>query len=74
MNGSARAIAVSSLAMMLIVGSARMAWAEEESLVDSQPMIGVAAPGFNLSMVGGDSLSLADLEGKFVVIHFGASW
>jgi peroxiredoxin len=32
------------------------------------------APGFELQSIGGDTLSLADLRGKFVVIHFGASW
>ncbi len=40
----------------------------------AQPMIGTAAPGFDLATVGGGSLSLGDLEGRYVVLHFGASW
>ena len=39
-----------------------------------QPMIGQPAPGFDLCSLNGDSLSLADLRGKFVVLHFGAGW
>jgi len=39
-----------------------------------QPMIGEAAPAFTLENLQGEKLSLADLRGKFVVIHFATSW
>lgn len=40
----------------------------------SQPKIGEAAPAFNLADLQGDKIALADLLGKFVVIHFATSW
>ena len=44
----------------------------------SDPLVGHAAPGFSLSMVvssaGKSQLSLADLQGKPVVLNFWASW
>jgi cytochrome oxidase Cu insertion factor (SCO1/SenC/PrrC family) len=39
-----------------------------------QPWIGNPAPAFNLSALDGKALSLADLKGKLVVLHFGAGW
>ena len=39
-----------------------------------EPKIGEAAPAFNLETLQGDKLALADLLGKFVVIHFATSW
>lgn len=42
--------------------------------VSEHPLIGDAAPPFELSTVGGETLSLTDLKGDFVVIHFGTSW
>jgi cytochrome oxidase Cu insertion factor (SCO1/SenC/PrrC family) len=39
-----------------------------------QPKIGEAAPPFNLETLQGDRVALADLQGKFVVIHFATSW
>jgi len=39
-----------------------------------QPMIGEAAPAFNLETLQGEKLALADLRGKFVVIHFATTW
>jgi cytochrome oxidase Cu insertion factor (SCO1/SenC/PrrC family) len=39
-----------------------------------QPKIGEAAPAFNLESTKGDKIALADLRGKFVVIHFATSW
>ncbi len=38
-------------------------------------MIGDPAPLFDLDVLNGESsLALADLQGKFVVMHFGTSW
>ena len=39
-----------------------------------QPKIGETAPAFNLETLQGGKLALADLHGKFVVIHFATSW
>jgi peroxiredoxin len=39
-----------------------------------QPMIGEPAPEFALPSATGETVSLADLRGKYVVIHFGTSW
>ena len=38
------------------------------------PLLEQPAPPFELRGVDGSTLSLADLRGKFVVLHFGASW
>lgn len=38
------------------------------------PMIGESAPSFNLSALDGKSYSLDQLRGKYVVIHFAATW
>jgi cytochrome oxidase Cu insertion factor (SCO1/SenC/PrrC family) len=38
------------------------------------PLLEKPAPHFALRGVDGKTLSLADLRGKFVVLHFGASW
>jgi len=40
----------------------------------TQLKIDHAAPGFELQTLKGDSVALANLRGKFVVIHFAASW
>lgn len=39
-----------------------------------QPMIDQQAPAFALPVLDGDSLSLEDFRGNFVVLHFGAGW
>lgn len=39
-----------------------------------QPMIGASAPEFRLESLAGESVGLADLRGKIVVLHFGAGW
>ena len=38
------------------------------------PMLGEPAPAFDLPTTDGSTLSLADLSGKIVVLHFGAGW
>ncbi|HEV2064184.1 MAG TPA: hypothetical protein VGS00_06515 [Thermoanaerobaculia bacterium] len=38
------------------------------------PWIGNPAPPFGLSALDGKKLSLSDLKGKLVVLHFGAGW
>ena len=39
-----------------------------------QPMMGFAAPAFELKSLEGKTISLADLKGKYVVLHFAATW
>jgi peroxiredoxin len=41
---------------------------------DDQPMLGNAGPGFELRAINGNTYSLEKLKGKFVVIHFAATW
>ncbi len=40
----------------------------------NQPWIGNPAPSFSLSTLDGKKLSLSDLKGRLVVLHFGAGW
>ncbi len=40
----------------------------------NQPWIGNPAPSFSLSTLDGKKLSLSDLKGKLVVLHFGTGW
>jgi hypothetical protein len=42
--------------------------------VSTHPMIGEAAPVFDLPEVDGGTLSLESFKGRYVVLHFGASW
>jgi peroxiredoxin len=37
-------------------------------------MVGFAAPAFELKSLEGKTISLADLKGKYVVLHFAATW
>lgn len=74
MKALARAIVHSSIAIVFMTTGFEKAHPEQGSEASPQPMIGMAAPGFELLSIGGDTLRLADLRGKFVVIHFGASW
>jgi hypothetical protein len=60
--------------MIVVAMAAGRLLAQGGSEAAPQPMIGAAAPAFELRTVAGDTLSLADLKGKFVVLHFGASW
>lgn len=40
----------------------------------AQPMIGQTAPSFNLQALDGKTYSLDQFQGKYVVIHFAATW
>jgi cytochrome oxidase Cu insertion factor (SCO1/SenC/PrrC family) len=74
MIGFTRAIVRLSIVIALVAWGVGTVNAQEKSEAAPQPMIGMDAPDFELQSIGGDTLSLADLRGKFVVIHFGASW
>ena len=39
-----------------------------------QPMIGEAAPAFDLPALSGGRVALEDYRDKIVVLHFGAGW
>ncbi len=41
---------------------------------DEQPMIGQPAPLFELKGIDGKTYSLGQLKGKYIVIHFAATW
>lgn len=41
---------------------------------EQQPMIGQTAPLFELKDLTGKTYSLAEMKGKFVVIHFATTW
>jgi cytochrome oxidase Cu insertion factor (SCO1/SenC/PrrC family) len=47
---------------------------EQDTGMAQHPMIGGEAPQFELQEVGGGTVTLASLKGRYVVIHFGASW
>jgi cytochrome oxidase Cu insertion factor (SCO1/SenC/PrrC family) len=60
---SARVIA--TVGAWLIVGAA---------VVWGQGLTGGEAPAFELPSLDGEQVSLADLRGNYVVLHFGAGW
>lgn len=41
---------------------------------EQQPMLGQMAPSFTLKAIDGKTYSLEQLRGKYVVIHFAATW
>jgi len=41
---------------------------------EQQPMLGQMAPFFTLKALNGKTYSLEQLQGKYVVIHFAATW
>jgi len=58
-----------SLAPVLIVCSSITANAQEQ-----QPMLGQMAPSFALKAISGKTYSLEQSKGKYVVLHFAATW
>ena len=70
-----RAIGV-ALLVAAVAMAAAAANAQDNSAYDvaNQPWIGTDAPTFALDAGGGVTVDLAELRGKYVVIHFGASW
>ena len=41
---------------------------------ESQPKIGEPAPLFKLQSLNNETISLSDFHGKFVIVHFAATW
>ena len=58
-----------SLSFMLITCFSIIAKAQEQ-----QPMLGQMAPSFTLKALDGKTYSLEQLRGRYVVIHFAATW
>lgn len=58
-----------SLFVMFITCLSIVAKAQEQ-----QPMLGQMAPSFTLKALDGKTYSLEQLRGKYVVIHFAATW
>ena len=46
----------------------------QEPAAEESIKVGVEAPPFRLQSLKGDTISLADYLGKYVVIHLAASW
>ena len=60
----ARALAAAALLLAAPRGAA----------AQTPPLLGQPAPLFSLADIEGRTLSLGDLRGRLVVLHFGASW
>lgn len=61
-------------AVVVLAAALGLCRAGESPVVESQPMIGEAAPAFELVEVTGAKVSLETLRGQWLVVHFGASW
>lgn len=60
---------LSFIGIMLIICAGTALYAQND-----QPMLGQQAPSFELKSIDGNNYSLAQLKGKFVVIHFATTW
>ena len=69
-----RRAATVALVVILSIGAFAHTRADDTPDISSHPWIGEMAPDFKLKTVAGGELSLEDLRGRYVVIHFGASW
>jgi hypothetical protein len=67
-------ILVAAFLGLAIVGHLPASAEDGASTVASHPMIGEPAPTFDLQEVSGGSLGLEGLQGRYIVLHFGASW
>ncbi|WP_439646670.1 TlpA family protein disulfide reductase [Sphingobium abikonense] len=55
----------------MLVTAMLLAWPTQAA---TRPVIGAAAPDFELTLVDGRKISLADLKGQVVVLNFWATW
>lgn len=58
---------------MIVFIAASMALSQSKAQ-DSQPMLGETAPPFTLTGIDAATYSLDQFRGKYVVIHFAATW
>jgi peroxiredoxin len=49
-------------------------WSFTAKAQAEQPMLGKSAPSFQLENLDGKSISLSDLKGKNIVLHFATTW
>jgi peroxiredoxin len=54
-----------------LIGSAFIGFVHGQT---DQPMLGFQAPAFELQSLEGKTISLNGLKGKYVVVHFAATW
>lgn len=78
MRSTSKLVVMAALVMSLVLPLAACS-KSEPSLVEGHPWIGQTAPLFSLERYAGetetgDVVSLRDLRGRFVVIHFATSW
>src|SRR5664279_5383483 len=77
---AAALIVVVALAGALVVGGATINIARAPGptasviIVGRNPLVGQPAPAFSLQTVDGQTISLADLHGRPVIVNFWASW
>jgi hypothetical protein len=55
------------LTLLLLVAAAGLS-------AQDGPIVGNTAPGFSLPAIGGEAVSLEDLRGRIIILHFGAGW
>lgn len=58
------------ISIVIIAGAPAALYAQQ----DEQPLLGQPAPLFELKAIDGKTYSLKQLKGKYVVIHFAATW
>lgn len=61
-----------TFARLLVVAGCM--WSLTGQAQDTQPMLSESAPSFTLTGVDGKSYSLDKVRGKYVVVHFAATW
>lgn len=64
-------VAVTAIGVWALVAGSRLG--EDPTQVDS-PLLGKAAPSFDLPLLDGGSITSADLQGQPYVVNFWASW
>lgn len=66
--------ALVSLSALAWLWFTRLGPDDQPTVAIQAPQEGFSAPSFTLQTVSGDSIALADLEGKALILNFWASW
>jgi thiol-disulfide isomerase/thioredoxin len=74
MSGNRLRNGLCAAVLVLAAGLVNPAGAQAPGEVGDHPWIGAGAPRFELVEVGGKTVTLTGLRGKYAVIHFGTSW
>ncbi|MFQ5486919.1 MAG: TlpA disulfide reductase family protein [Gammaproteobacteria bacterium] len=74
--GSRRPRAILAAGILLFLSGAALGDAEDlfSALQVERPRVRVAAPAFTLPTLAGDTMSLADQQGKVILLNFWATW